>query len=549
MSFFEKLANIIKRILGISDPQDPPQVKKGGTSSSSHGGIDADTKKILRELQSGPKSAKELSARLGIYKTELNPILYRYQDQLFRKEGENPPIWFAFGHGADEPDEKVEITSIEDREPYDWQIMAFGEWLKSKEVGVIEAVTGTGKTQLGIMALGKVYMEGGKGVVLVPTRELQDQWVAELEARGFTSIGRLGNGFNDSLSGCAVLVAVAASASIYDLGLPKKTKGVLVADEVHRYASETWKNGLEEGFKSRLGLTATFERFDKAHEALLLPYFQKVVFTYGYEEAIQQGIIAEFKLATIGVNFSKRERADYEEATEEMNNAVRHLVNHHGAPDPYAGGSAFSDFMKYVAQLSYDGDRREGMAAGKFLKQFSARRRLLAETRAKYDALEKLVPAIKKSNGTIAFTATIDSAKVAADVLRSKKVSCGLIHSKMDREERRGVLADFKERKLKAIIAPKVLDEGIDVPEADLGIIIAASKERRQMIQRMGRVLRRKQDQRLAKFAILYVKNTGEDPERGGHEAFLDTILPVASNHEDFGPKSSMKKISGFLSV
>lgn len=548
MAFFEKLGGIVKGILGIFDPPTTRQTRApSSTRSTPASEIDSDTKRIHRELiKSGPKYARELSAKLGIYKP--NRILYRHEGRLFRKEGTRRPLWFAIGYETDQPDENIEITPIEEREPYDWQEKAFGEWLKSKEVGVIEAVTGTGKTQLGIMALGKVYMEGGKGVVLVPTRELQDQWVAELEARGFTSIGRLGNGFKDSLSGYSVLVAVAASASKYELGLPKKTKGVLVADEVHRYASETWKNALKKGFKSRLGLSATFERFDKSHKALLLPYFQKVVFQYGYEEAIQQGIIAEFKLATIGVNFSKRERADYEEATEEMNNAVRHLVNHHGAPDPYAGGSAFSDFMKYVAQLSNEGERREGMAAGKFMKQFNARRRLLAESRAKYDALEKLVPAIKKSNGTIAFTATIESAKVSADVLKSKKVSCGLIHSKMDREERRLVLADFKERKLKAIIAPKVLDEGIDVPEADLGIIIGASKERRQMIQRMGRVLRRKQDQRLAKFAILYVKNTGEDPEAKRHEAFLDTIRPVARTCEDFGPRSSMKKISEFLS-
>ena len=67
------------------------------------------------------------------------------------------------------------------------------------------------------------------------------------------------------------------------------------------------------------------------------------------------------------------------------------------------------------------------------------------------------------------------------------------------------------------------------------------------MIQRMGRVLRRKKDQRLAKFAILYVKDTSEDPKNGAHGAFLETILPVASEHKDFGPRASAKSISDFL--
>ena len=107
----------------------------------------------------------------------------------------------------------------------------------------------------------------------------------------------------------------------------------------------------------------------------------------------------------------------------------------------------------------------------------------------------------------------------------------------MNKVNRRLVLKQFKDRALDAIIAPKTLDEGIDVPEADLGIIIVASRERRQMIQRMGRVLRRKKDQRLAKFAILYVKDTSEDPKNGPHGAFLETILPVASEHKDFGSR------------
>jgi len=394
--------------------------------------------------------------------------------------------------------------------------------------------------------LGKVINEGGKGVVLVPTIELQNQWVSELENLGFSDIGRMGNGKKNSLRDCGVLVAVAASACKNDLGLPRGTKGILVADEVHRYASESWQDALEPAFDSRLGLTATFERQDGTHEDILLPYFKNVVFRYDYPQAIKQGIIAEFKLATIGVSFSTAEREHYEKCSEEVSKAVRHLRNHNGAPDPYAGGKSFGEFMKFITQLFKEG-KREGIAAGRFFKHFTERKRLLAETDTKYEALKKLSSSIKASNGTIAFTATIESAEIAAEVLEEKKISCGLHHSKMNKENRKFVLEQFKTRDLNAIIAPKTLDEGIDVPEADLGIIIAASREKRQMIQRMGRVLRRKKDQRLAKFAILYVKDTSEDPKKGAHGAFLETILPVASEHKDFGSRASAKSIYDFL--
>jgi superfamily II DNA or RNA helicase len=503
--------------------------------------------RIFNALADGGKTAAELSRLLGEFKSDVNRILYRHKDRHLEKIGDSPPHWSLIDGVRIEKDEIEDISLPGVPKPYDWQKKASRAWTDAGEKGVVEAVTGTGKTYLGAIALGKVLKEGGRGVVLVPTRELQDQWVAELENLGFQSVGRLGNGYKNTLGHCSVLVAVAASASIYDLELPKRTKGLLVADEVHRYAAETWKDALEEKFETRLGLTATFERQDGAHEEILLPYFEAVVFRYEYAQAIKEGIIAEFKLATIGVSFTKRERAEYEECNEEVSKAVLNLKKYHGAPDPYAGGTSFGEFMKFVTQLSKEGDRRKGMAAGKFLKFFNQRRTLLAETGAKYDALEKLAPAIKASNGTIAFTATIESAEIAADVLQRKKISCGLHHSKMNKEERRLVLEQFKNRDINAIVAPKTLDEGIDVPEADLGIIIAASREKRQMIQRMGRVLRRKKDQRLAKFAILYVKDTSEDPNNGAHGAFLEAIRPVASAEKDFGPRSTMKSISEFL--
>ena len=74
-----------------------------------------------------------------------------------------------------------------------------------------------------------------------------------------------------------------------------------------------------------------------------------------------------------------------------------------------------------------------------------------------------------------------------------------------------------------------MLDEGVDVPAADLAVILAASRSRRQMIQRMGRVLRRKPDGRAARFIIVYARGTVEDPALGAHEGFLDEITPVAA--------------------
>ena len=62
-----------------------------------------------------------------------------------------------------------------------------------------------------------------------------------------------------------------------------------------------------------------------------------------------------------------------------------------------------------------------------------------------------------------------------------------------------------------------------------LGIIVAASRTRRQMVQRMGRILRPKPDGGRASFVILYAENTSEDPRSGAHETFLEEATTVAT--------------------
>ena len=110
------------------------------------------------------------------------------------------------------------------------------------------------------------------------------------------------------------------------------------------------------------------------------------------------------------------------------------------------------------------------------------------------------------------------------------------IHSHLDGDDRRTVLTRFGAGTLRVVTAPQVLDEGIDVPAADLAVILAASRSRRQMIQRMGRVLRRKSDGRAARFVIIFVAGTVEDPALGAHEGFLDEITSVANAVQAFPP-------------
>ena len=97
------------------------------------------------------------------------------------------------------------------------------------------------------------------------------------------------------------------------------------------------------------------------------------------------------------------------------------------------------------------------------------------------------------------------------------------------------------------IAAPKLLDKGVDVPDADLAIVLASSRSRRQMIQRMGRVIRKKSDGRLARMVILFVEGTAEDPAKGAHEDFVQFVVDAADDVRIFETGAPSALVCAYL--
>lgn len=206
--------------------------------------------------------------------------------------------------------------------------------------------------------------------------------------------------------------------------------------------------------------------------------------------------------------------------------------------------------MREVAALAARGENSEASsAARRYRTAVLERRRLLADARGKRARLAELAPAVAAADRTLVFTASIEASETAAAIVSAAGIATLAVHSQLQAAERRQRLARFAAGELRALSAPRVLDEGVDVPAADLGVIIGASQSRRQMVQRMGRVLRVKHDGRLARFAVLYVEGTVEDPASGAHEGFLDQITAVAVAKERFGAATPAVVVNDFLRV
>jgi superfamily II DNA or RNA helicase len=347
-----------------------------------------------------------------------------------------------------------------------------------------------------------------------------EQWHTALcDALPEVRIGRLGDNERATPKTCDVLVATRHSAATYKPTPPGAAGGLLIADECHGLGGKTLRQALLREYEERLGLTATLERSDDAVTDLLLPYFGGVCYRYGFEQAILDGVCARPRVAFVGVQLSGEERAEYVAIEHRLVDARRHLRS---VPDMPL--ESFGDFIAAVAHLAERDAGADGRAARDYLDAFSKRRQIVAQSTGKYDLLGRLAPAIRDAEGALVFTETVRAANHAINRL-DPLVAVDLITGSTARAQRREVLDDLRMRTLDAVAAPRVLDEGIDVPDANLGVVISASRTRRQMIQRMGRILRRKRSGVAARFVIMFVTDTLEDPrnqfERDG---FLDEI-------------------------
>jgi superfamily II DNA or RNA helicase len=435
-------------------------------------------------------------------------------------------------------------VSSTDRKLYQWQFDALVAWLRCGRRGVVEAVTGSGKTEIAIAAAADALRRGNVVLVLVPSRVLMEQWHTALRAAlPDARIGRLGDAGRDDFGTCEVLVATRHSAAAYKPVPPDGSGGLLVADECHGLGGRTLRRALLPQYEERLGLTATLERSDDAVTDLLLPFFGGICYRYGFEQAIADGVCARPRVGFVGVPLSEPERAEYVAVEQRLVSARQHLRSVRDMPlEP------FGDFLAAVSYLAERDAGADGRAAREYLEAFSKRRQIVSQSTGKYELVGNLAPAIKDAEGALVFTETVRAANHAINRL-DPLVAVELITGSTARSQRREILDDLRVRSLDAVAAPRVLDEGIDVPDANLGVVMSASRTRRQMIQRMGRILRRKRSGVAARFVIMFAEDTLEDPaNRFERDGFLDEIERI-SEATGFFRSTKFDELDRFLAT
>lgn len=446
------------------------------------------------------------------------------------------------------------------KELYDWQEECLTRWFANGGRGMVQAATGSGKTLLALTAAQRLEKKLSKNLlvkVLVPTSALMRQWHRDLKeflsgsyvekARILSldkEIGLRGGGFKASPN-CKYMIYVINSAR-YELArqiLAELKRGetiLLIADECHRYASGQNRLVFEflsfiEPYKNHffsLGLSATLP--SGASLRYLASVLGRKIYHYGITEAAGQHNICPYDIYHISLSFQEAEREMYEDFSLRMTSLYRKLLHAY----PTLGALGQKERYELLRNIAGEKNRKIAKTASLYMNLSYKRKSLVALASARTACAAELVRYLGQQEKILIFSERTSQADTLYQLLQTyypEKI--GRYHSKMGEQANKNALERFRTGDIKILVACKAIDEGINVPDASVGIIMSGTSTQRQRIQRLGRIIRKNDAKSKALLYYLHIQETSEDScflpsenEKRVFELTFDSNLQTFSN-------------------
>lgn len=347
--------------------------------------------------------------------------------------------------------------------------------------GILAMATGAGKT-ITALACASSIEDLDLIIIVVPIKDLVKQWMDELDkltdfyypiaAVGKSNVWkkilfrklRLIHGNVQTVKRLpTVLVGTYSGLSklpvaelIEDAGgLPEKS--LIIADEVHAAGAKQYRRILRDDFTYRLGLSATPIRpHDEEGTEFVLDYFGDIVYELDLEQAIELGILCEYKYYVYVVTLTDTENEEYQRLT------------------------------KKIAKLLKSGNDKVSRSINRLTIE---RSRIVKSASDKISILDRIVLDHSLKKGMV-YCADIKQADIVCHRLSQQGMIVSRFTSQEDKQ-RPQILNNFSQGRLDALVAVKCLDEGVNIPAAQEAIILASDTSERQFIQRRGRILRK----------------------------------------------------------
>jgi superfamily II DNA or RNA helicase len=379
------------------------------------------------------------------------------------------------------------------REPRPFQAEALAAWRSARGRGLVILPTGAGKSHVALLAIDD---RRRSALVVAPTLDLVRQWYDLLRASFGCEVGVVGGG-EHSVRPLTVTTYDSAYLHMEQLGA---RFGLIVFDECHHLPGATYRLSAELCLAPfRLGLSATPERAD-GRDSELCELIGPVVYRKDILE-LSGRYLADYEVERIGVELAPDERAEYE--------AERAIYLGFLRAQGIRIGSA-SGWNDFVVRSSRSVEGRRAMRA------YRRQREIAFASRGKLAYAELLL----ERHGADRVLLFTEDNRTAYEL--SRRLLIPAITHQTRIKERSEILEWFSSGEYGAVVTSKVLNEGVDVPEANVAIVISGSGSVREHVQRLGRILRR----RAGKHALLYElvsRDTGEagtSDRRREHEAY-----------------------------
>lgn len=293
--------------------------------------------------------------------------------------------------------------------------------------------------------------------VIVPTRALLDQWFVGLqEDLGFSEDQiSLWSG-RPAPRPALVNIMIVNTARWAAERVASEHPTMLIADECHRYGSPYNALALKGDYVASLGISATPEReYDDSFETAISPHLGPIIYRYGLNQGLLDGVIVPFELINVSVDLLDDERTAYDRLT------------------------------KRIAQQL--GRRDESEEVLKHLLQ--KRARVSATASMRVPVATRLVDDLS-GLPVMVFHEDINEANRLCSHLVARGHSATIYHSKISPSVRRDNLRLYRRGVFDVLVSCRALDEGVNIPETRAAIIASGTASLRQRVQRLGRALR-----------------------------------------------------------
>ncbi|MGU3292504.1 DEAD/DEAH box helicase [Williamsia sp. M5A3_1d] len=434
---------------------------------------------LLTELtRVGPLAVEDLAGRLGQPSAAVEQVLVD-NDFVFEPTG---------------PDQMWRVLSTEsfgralslNRPLRQWQVEALQKWFLSGRAGVVEAVTGAGKTDVALAAIVEARRRGLAALVVVPDRQTADAWLRALAIAIPSSIVHRVDAGTGPVDAFPILVAESSMLGDRRLRFGSRER-LLVADEVHRLTVADYASLSTIGAtRDKLALTATYEWPDLRAERVLKPFFREVIDGCDYQRAVKDGLLDPPGVINVGVHFSTTESDDYRAASDKVSAAARVLQD--------AGDGAPDGVVVLARRLDADAAPGPLTATARALLHADRDRRLILSRCAQKVSVVATVRQVIRRTGSIGVYFDYNGTEVT------------------DRAE--------------------VPAFGTEPGQHRVGVITAAPKTRAAMTSQMSRVLSLTAHTP-SLFVCVYVNGTIEDPEVDSHAVDFSPLREIAGAVSD----------------